>query len=168
LSLRTRLSCGFVNRYNATLACVREMVDEGRIGRLLDLRGSGKKDARGGGKDLWVLDSHSLDMMTTIGGSTLWSQATVSTGGTPITKADAVKEPEGLGLIAGDRIDARWGLWEGVPGFFASVRETGLKQSRFGLMHVGSAGAIQILFDNMPHALLRRMPIWRADRDAPW
>lgn len=164
----TRLSCGFVNRYSETFARVRELLDEGRIGRLLELRGRGKEDARGGGEDLWVLGSHILDMMTTIGGSPQWCQATVSTGGTPITKADAVEGPEGLGLIAGDRIDAMWGLSEGVTGFFATVREAGLKQPPFGLMLVGSAGAIQIRSDNMPHALLRRAPIWRADRDVPW
>ena len=164
----TKLVCGFVNRYSETFARVREMIDDGRIGQLLELRGRGKEDARGGGEDLWVLGSHILDMMASLGGAPQWCQASVSEGGRLITKADAIEGPEGLGRIAGDAIHAMWGLADGPIGFFSSVREAGLKQPPFGLMLIGSSGSIHIRSDQMPHAFIRRVPLWRVDRDVPW
>jgi len=164
----TKLSCGFVNRHSETFARVREMIDDGKIGQLLELRGRGKEDTRGGGEDLWVLGSHILDMMAALGGAPQWCQASVSNAGELITKADAVEAPEGLGLIAGDAIHAMWGLADGPIGYFSSVRAAGLKQPPFGLMLVGSSGSIHIRSDQMPQALIRRVPLWRVDRDVPW
>jgi len=164
----TKLSVAFVNRHADTFARVREMLDEGRIGRLLEMRARGKEDARGGGEDLWVLGGHLLDLMANLGGPPQWCQATASLAGRPVTKADATEGPEGLGLIAGDRIDAMWGLADGITGFFASVREAGRGQPAFGLTLVGTAGAIQIRPDQQPQAFLRRAPLWRVDRDIPW
>jgi predicted dehydrogenase len=81
----TKLQLAYVNRHAATFATVRDLIEEGRIGRLLELRARGKEDHRGGGEDLWVLGSHLLDMMATLGGSPQWCQATVTTAGRPIT-----------------------------------------------------------------------------------
>ena len=107
-------------------------------------------------------------MMASLGGAPQWCQASVSEGGRLITKADAIEGPEGLGLIAGDAIHAMWGLADGPIGFFSSVREAGLKQPPFGLMLIGSSGSIHIRSDQMPHAFIRRVPLWRVDRDVPW
>lgn len=164
----TKLSSAFVNRHSPTYAAVREMVDDGRIGRLLELRGRGKEDKRGGGEDLWVLGCHLVDMMADLGGAPQWCQANVSLGGRPVTAEDFTDGPEGLGMIAGDRIDAMWGLADGVIGHFASVREAGLKQPAFGLTLVGSSGAIHIRPDHLPHAYYRAAPLWRTDKEIPW
>ena len=40
------------------------MVDEGDIGEVLELRGWGKEDHRGGGEDLWVLGSRVMNLMS--------------------------------------------------------------------------------------------------------
>ena len=164
----TKLQVAYVNRHAPTFAVVRDLVESGRIGRLLELRARGKEDARGGGEDLWVLGTHLLDLMTAFGGAPAWCSATVTVQGRPITKADAVDGPEGLGLIAGDAVAAMFGLADGPVGSFASVREAGLKQPAFGLTLVGSAGAIHIRPDQVPHAYLRKAPLWRVDRDFPW
>jgi predicted dehydrogenase len=164
----TKLQLAYVNRHAATFATVRDLVEQGRIGRLLELRARGKEDHRGGGEDLWVLGSHLLDMMAILGGSPQWCQATVSTAGRPITRADAAAGPEGLGLIAGDSVAAMFGLADGPVGYFASVRQAGLKQPAFGLTVVGSAGAIHIRPDHVPLASLRRAPLWRTDKEFPW
>lgn len=164
----TKISCAFVNRHSPVYAVVRDMVDDGRIGKLLELRGRGKEDRRGGGEDLWVLGCHLLDMMADLGGAPKWCEAVVTTQGRPVTKDDFVNGPEGLGMIAGDRIDAMWGLADGVVGHFSSVRDAGLKQPAFGLTLVGSAGAIHIRPDHVPHAYFREAPLWRTDKEFPW
>ena len=164
----TKLALAMVNRHSPTYGVVRDLLEEGRIGRLLELRGRGKEDGRGGGEDLWVLGCHVLDMMADLGGAPRWCQATVTLEGRPIGRGDAHEGPEGLGLIAGDAVAATYGLSDGPIGYFASVREAGQKQPNFGLTLVGTKGSIHIRPDNLPHAYLREAPPWRVDRDVPW
>ena len=164
----TKLQLAFVNRHAATYGTVRELIEAGRIGKLLELRARGKEDHRGGGEDLWVLGSHLLDMMVNLGGGPQWCQATATLAGRPVTKADAVPGPEGIGLVAGDAVTAMFGLADGPVGSFASVRDAGAKQPAFGLTVVGSAGAIHIRPDHVPQAYLREAPLWRTDNDFPW
>jgi predicted dehydrogenase len=157
-----------VNRHSPAYAAARDLIEDGRIGRVLELRGRGKEDARGGGEDLWVLGCHVLDMMVDLGGTPQWCEAAVTLGGRAITKADAVAGPEGIGLIAGDSLNAVFGLADGPIGFFSSVREAGLKQPNFGLTVVGTKGAIHIRPDQVPHAYLREAPLWRVDKEFSW
>lgn len=164
----TKLALAMVNRHGPAYGVVRDLVEDGRIGRLLELRGRGKEDARGGGEDLWVLGCHVLDMMADLGGAPQWCQAVVTRGGRPIAKADAVEGPEGLGLIAGDAVTATFGLADGPVGSFASVREAGLKQPAFGLTLVGTKGTIHVRPDSIPHAFFRDAPPWRVDKEVPW
>lgn len=164
----SKLSLAFVNRHSPAYAAARDLIEEGRIGKVLELRGRGKEDARGGGEDLFVLGCHILDMMIDLGGAPQWCDAFITQGGRPITRADATAGPEGIGPIAGDSINAMFGLADGPIGFFASDREAGLKQPNFGLTVVGTKGAIHIRPDHVPHAYLREAPLWRVDKDFPW
>jgi predicted dehydrogenase len=164
----SKLSLAFVNRHSPAYAAARDLIEEGRIGKVLELRGRGKEDARGGGEDVVVLGCHILDMMVDLGGTPQWCDAFISQGGRPITRADATAGPEGIGPIAGDSINAMFGLADGPTGFFASVRDAGVKQPNFGLTVVGTRGAIHIRPDHVPHAYLREAPLWRVDKDFPW
>jgi predicted dehydrogenase len=164
----TKLSLAYVNRHSPSYLAARDLIEAGRIGTVLELRGRGKEDRRGGGEDLWVLGCHILDMMVNLGGRPEWCMASVAQAGTPITKADAAEGPEGLGLIAGDAVAAMFGLADGPTGYFASVREAGAKQPNFGLTVAGTKGAIHIRPDFVPHAYLREAPLWRIDKDYPW
>jgi len=164
----SKLALAYVNRHSLAYAAARDLIEDGRIGKVLELRGRGKEDARGGGEDLWVLGCHILDMMVDLGGTPQWCEAFVSQGGRPITRADATAGPEGIGPIAGDSVTAMFGLVDGPIGYFASVRDAGLKQPNFGLTVVGTKGAIHIRPDHVPHAYLREAPVWRVDKDFPW
>jgi len=164
----TKLSLAFVNRHSPAYAAARDLIEDGRIGRVLELRGRGKEDARGGGEDLWVLGCHVLDMMVDLGGAPRWCEAAVSVGDRPLRREDAVAGPEGIGAIAGDAIAAMFGLADGPVGYFASVRDAGLKQPNFGLTVVGTKGAVHVRPDFVPHAYFRAAPLWRVDKDVPW
>jgi predicted dehydrogenase len=164
----TKLALAYVNRHSPSYLAARDLIEEGRIGTVLELRGRGKEDRRGGGEDLCVLGCHILDMMVDLGGHPEWCMASVMQAGKPITKADAVEGPEGIGLIAGDAIGAMFGLADGPTGSFATVREAGTKQPNFGLTVAGTKGAIHIRPDFVPHAYLREAPLWRVDKDFPW
>jgi predicted dehydrogenase len=163
-----KLAVAFVNRHSPVYAAVRDLIEAGKIGQLLEIRGRGKEDKRGGGEDLCVLGCHVLDMMADLAGEPKWCAAAVTTGGRVVTKADAIEGPEGLGLIAGDAVNAMFGMADGPICHFASVRDAGLKQPSFGLTLCGTAGAIHIRPDFVPHAHFRAAPVWRVDKDFPW
>ncbi|HBJ83144.1 MAG TPA: 3-chlorobenzoate-3,4-dioxygenase, partial [Verrucomicrobiales bacterium] len=57
-----KLALAHRNRWHPTLPVVKKLVAEGVIGRLLELRGRGKEDRRGGMEDLWILGSHVLNL----------------------------------------------------------------------------------------------------------
>jgi predicted dehydrogenase len=164
----SKLALAYVNRHAPAYAAARDLIEEGRIGKVLEIRGRGKEDARGGGEDLVVLGCHLLDMMVDLGGRPQWCEAVVTQAGRPITKADATDGPEGIGPIAGDSISAMFGLADGPIGYFASVRDAGLKQPNFGLTVLGTKGAIHIRPDHVPQAYLRDAPLWRVDKEFPW
>ena len=164
----TKLGLAFVNRHSPAYLAARDLIEAGRIGKVLEIRCRGKEDKRGGGEDLWVLGCHLLDLMADLGGDPQWCEAAISQNGRPITTQDLAAGPEGIGPIAGDNIAAMFGLADGPIGYFASVREAGLKQPNFGLTVAGSSGAIHIRPDHVPHAYLREAPLWRVDKEFPW
>lgn len=164
----TKLGLALVNRHCPTIAAVSGLIADGKIGQLLELRARGKEDVRGGGEDLWVLGPHVLDLMVHFGGGPQWCAATVTTDGRLITANDLAPGPEGLPPIAGDAITATFGLADGCTGYFASVREAGLKQPNFGLTLLGTKGEIHIRPDHVPQAYFRAAPAWRMNRPYPW
>jgi len=58
-----KLAVAHQTRYSPRLRVVRDLIGAGRLGDLLELRGRGKEDHRGGGEDLMVLGTHLFDMM---------------------------------------------------------------------------------------------------------
>lgn len=163
----SKFALAYVNRHSPAYAAARDLIEDGRIGTVLELRGRGKEDPRGGGEDMIVLGCHILDMMVDLGGAPQWCEASVSQAGRPVTRADATDGPEAIGLIAGDSINAMFGLADGPIGYFASVRDAGLKQPNFGLTVVGTKGAIHIRPDHVPHAYLREARCGGSTRSFP-
>lgn len=142
------------NRYHPVVPVVQRLVKEDTIGRLLELRGRGKEDARGGAQDLWVLGSHLLNLAVAYSGKPLAVSATLSQDGRPVTKADIKDGAEGIGPIAGNEVHARFETECGVPLFFDSVANAGVKASGFGLQLIGTKGIIDFRFDSEPVAQL--------------
>lgn len=148
---------------------VKKLVAGGEIGQLLEMRGRGKEDHRGGGEDLWVLGSHILDLMRFFAGNPTDCHAVVSQAGHPVTKADVVAGNEGLGPLAGDAINARFSFPNGVIGDFATVRKQGGSPSRFGLQLLGSKGIIEVYTGYAEPAWLLRDSSWSPGRSgAKW
>lgn len=130
-------------RYCPRLKVVRDLIGEGRIGRLVELRGRGKEDRRGGGEDLWVLGTHVFDLIHAIGGDPQWCFATVTQDGRPIAKGDVKPGAEGIGPLAGDEVHAMYRLASGATAHFDTVRNAGGSPTRFGLFAYGSKGVIE-------------------------
>jgi predicted dehydrogenase len=145
-----KLAVAHQTRYSPKLAVVKEMLDSGKIGRVLEFRGRGKEDARGGCEDLWVLGTHIMDLIRALGGQPTSCYGVVTTAGHPIGRADVVEGPEGIGPLAGDSVRAMYSMPEGSAAYFASQRNAAGRPSRFGLQIYGSAGVIEILTGYLP------------------
>ena len=150
----TRLALAHRNRYHPVLPVVAKLIEEGAIGRLLEIRARGKEDARGGSLDLWVLGSHVLNLCHYFGGAPLACSATVLQGGEPLVKSHLKEGAEGIGLLGGDEIHARFEMEKGFPVFFDSIAGAGTKEAGFGLQLIGTEGIIDLRGDAEPLAYL--------------
>ena len=139
-----KLGIAHITQYSPVVDKVREIIAAGHIGEVLEVRARGKEDRRGGGLDLWVLGTHVLTLMRTFGGNPSSCSATVSFEGQPVSKDNIFEAPEGIGLIAGDRLHAVYQLENGVVGQFASVKNRRGDPTRFGLMIYGSQGIVEL------------------------
>ncbi len=159
----TKLAIAHQTRYSPKIDIVRDMIAEGRIGRVLELRGRGKEDQRGGGEDLFVLGSHIMNLIRTFGGDPTWCFGSLLIDGRPVERADVKEGPEGLGPLAGDTVRAMYGLPNGVTAYFNSVRGGG-QSSRFGLVICGSNGLIEIQTGYVPNVKYLDDPNWSPGR----
>jgi predicted dehydrogenase len=158
-----KLAIAFQSRYGPRYERVRELIGSGTIGEVLELRGRGKEDQRGGGEDLMVLGPHIMDLIRGLIGDASWCFARVTDGGKPITRASVRPGAEGLGPLAGDRIDAVYGFKDTpVVAHFATARPADKegRNRRFGLRIFGSKGVIEISTGWLPPASLLAEPSW--------
>jgi predicted dehydrogenase len=158
-----KLAIAFQTRYSPRLKVIRDLIGEGRLGDLLELRARGKEDARGGGQDLMVLGTHLFDLMRLVAGEARWCFANLRNDGKAATKADVREGGEGMGPVLGDAIHATYGFDRGVIGTFGSHKAKVGAGARFGLWIYGSKGVVQTTTGSLPKAYFLDDPSWTGD-----
>jgi len=139
-----KLAIAHQRRYSPTMQRIREIIAEGRLGDVLELRARGKEDKRGAGFDLMCLGTHTMDLMRLLAGDPLWCFAEVRDGGKPVTKEHVRKGREGYGPVAGDEINATYRFGGLTMGYFCShLARHGIAE-RWGIRVFGSKGIITI------------------------
>lgn len=159
-----RLAIAHQTRMSPKIAVIRDLIASGRLGRILELRGRGKEDSRGGGQDLWVLGTHVFDLMRVFAGDARWCFARVTVGDRPATPKDVHDAAEGIGRIAGDGIEAMFGFDGGVTAYFSSHRDARADPSRFGLELRGTKGIVEVRTGYLPAAKFLPDPSWSPGR----
>lgn len=149
-----KLALAHRNRQHPVLQVVAKLVREGLVGRVLELRGRGKEDARGGALDLWVLGSHVLNMAAFFGGDPVACSAVVKQDGRLVTRTDVKEGDEGIGPLAGNEVHARFELSDGLMFYFDSIRDAGVREAGFGLQIIGTKGIVDFRADKEPLAHL--------------
>lgn len=149
-----KLAVAHRNRWHPTLAVIDRLIADGEIGNVLELRGRGKGDRRGGGEDLWVLGSHVLNLIHCFGGDPIDCSAVLLQDGRPVDRSDVRPGNEGLGPLAGNEIHARYRMKRGPIAYFDSIADEGTGDASFGLQIVGSEGIINLHCDRDPIAHL--------------
>jgi predicted dehydrogenase len=157
------------NRYHPTLQAIDKLIADGGIGKVLEIRGRGKGDRRGGGEDLWVLGSHTLNLINYFGGKPTSCSAVMRQDGRRVTKADVKGGNEALGLLAGNEVHARYEMSRGMVAYFDSIANDGTASHGFGLQIIGNKGIIGMKCDRHPLAhLVPGNPFEPTDKPRPW
>ena len=123
----TRIAVAHRNRYHPVLSVVQDLIKDGTLGKLLEIRGRGKGDRRGGGEDLWVLGSHVLNVMQFFGGDPTSCSAIMLKDGKQVMPKDIYDGGEALGMLAGNELHARYTFSNNVIGTFDSIAQDGTK-----------------------------------------
>lgn len=156
-------------RYSPRVKAVKDLIAAGRIGDVLEVRGHGKEDRRGGGEDLMVLGTHSFDLMRFLVGDAKWCFARINQGGRKAVAGDVRQAGEQIGPVLGDSIAANYGF-EGltIGSFFTHVAKAGVN-GRYWLEVRGTKGLIHLGFGAVPPAYLCEDPTWMPGKSkAPW
>jgi predicted dehydrogenase len=166
---KVKLAVAHRNRYHPTLQTIDKLLADGQIGRLLEIRGRGKGDRRGGSEDLWVLGSHVLNLMHYFAGNPKSCSAVLRQDGRSVTKADVRDGNEALGPLAGNEVHARYEMQNGVVAYFDSIANDETRNAGFGLQLIGSEGIIAISCDRHPLAhLVPGNPFQPTDQPRSW
>ncbi|MDA1015382.1 MAG: Gfo/Idh/MocA family oxidoreductase [Planctomycetota bacterium] len=161
---KIKIAVAHPTRYSPTLETIKKLIADGAIGKVLEYRGRGKEDRRGGGEDLWVLGTHVMDMIRAIGGKPDWCYATLHQDGRPVTKADVVAGPEGIGPLAGNHVEAMYGMPDGSTAYFGSRQNKQGNPSRYALQIFGSKGIIELLEGILPSVKILQDASWSSGR----
>lgn len=143
-----KLAVAHRNRYHPALPVAQRMVAEGKLGKVLEVRARGKEDQRGGVLDLWVLGSHVLNLIPLFTGAFTGCSATLHHGNKLIEKRDLTVGDEGVGLVGGDRLHARFTTEKGIAVFFDSIKGGG--KGSFGFQLLGTEGVLDFRIDTEP------------------
>lgn len=155
-----KLAIAHQTRYSPRLQRVKEMIAAGQLGDMVELRGRGKEDSRGGGQDLMVLGTHIMDLMRFLAGDARWCHARILHNGKPATRADIREGGEGMGPILGDDLHITYGFDRGAIGSFGTHRAKAGAGTRFGLQVYGTKGVLHLTTGSLPAAYFLDDPSW--------
>lgn len=151
-----KIAVAHQGRLAPNLLLLKQQLDAGLIGDLLEIRVHGKQDKRAGGEDLIVLGTHQFDLVRLFAGDPLWCNARILQSGREVTLADAHPATEGIGPIVGDEIEATFAFPRGVNVHYTSRAQNAKTAGPWGMELIGSKGRARLLNDVFIDAF-----IWR-------
>jgi predicted dehydrogenase len=160
-----KLAIAHTAQYSPVLEVAMQLVNDGAIGQILELRGRGKEDHRGGAEDMWVLGSHIFALMRTFAkGDPTSCSAHITQQSEAIRKEHVVEGNEGLGPLAGDHVQVMYAFNDGVMGYFGSRKGMAANPSRFALQVFGSKGILEIESGYLSAAHILKDGSWSSGR----
>jgi predicted dehydrogenase len=156
-------------RLSPAIVHLKQAIGEGLLGELVELRGYGKQDSRAGGEDLMVLGTHIFDLMRLFAGDPVSCTARVLWKGKDITRADARRVKDDIGLVAGDEVTAQFSFARGVTGNFVSRGILRESVGVWGLELIGSKGSVRLNAGIPPGVFVLKSNGWRPEgRSDQW
>ncbi|PQO39257.1 3-chlorobenzoate-3,4-dioxygenase [Blastopirellula marina] len=149
----TKVAVAHRNRYHPALKHIDKLIESGELGKVLELRGKGKGDHRGGSEDLWVLGTHILNLFCYFGGGQPKSvSGMLLQDGKLVTAQDVKPGNEGLGPLAGNEVHARYLMNNGLVAYYESVANDGTNPDGYCFQIIGSKGVVTWHIDRDPVA----------------
>ena len=156
-----RIAVAHRNRYHPALKQIDRLIEAGKLGRLLEIRGRGLGDRRGGGEDLWVLGSHIMNLIHYFAGEPRSCSGIMLQNGASVTGRDVKDGAEGLGPLAANEVHARYEMTNGVIAYYDSIANDGTGKNAYCLQLIGSEGTVTIHIDRDPVAHFTPGNPWR-------
>lgn len=144
--------------YSPRVKVIRELIRDGKIGDIMELRGHGKEDRRGGGEDMMVLGTHTFDLMRHLVGDAKWCFARIQHQGRKAVSGDIRQPGEPIGPILGDHIVAKYGFGGLTTGSYMTHVAKAGANTRYWLEVRGTKGVIHVGFGILPPAYLCEDP----------
>ena len=129
---------------------LKEEIERGLIGELVQIRSWGKQDKRAGGEDMIVLGIHIFDLMRLFAGDPISCRADVWDKGEAVGKQHAREATESIGLIAGDEVEAHFTFPKQVTATFTSRARLRDTLGPWAVELKGTRGVARILMDVDP------------------
>lgn len=148
----TKIAVAHRNRYHPVLAQIDTLIKNGDLGKLLQIRGRGKGDRRGGGEDLWVLGGHIVNLFCYFAGPPKSCSAVMLQDGRGVTASDVKPGAEGLGPLAANEVHARYETESGVIAYYDSIANDDTRGKAYCLQLIGSQGIVTWHIDRDPVA----------------
>lgn len=163
-----KIAIAHQTRYSPRVARVKEMIAEGKLGDILEVRTRGKEDHRGGGEDLMVLGTHLMDLMRFLLGNPQWCSSRIWMGERFAQKGDIRPGGEEMGPVVGNRLFATYGFAGGVVSTFGSHVARFGSDKRFAMQILGSKGMVVLQTGPLATTMFCEDPSWLPGRGAPW
>jgi predicted dehydrogenase len=158
-----KIAVAHTMRMMPVIVRLRQVIAEGLIGDIVEVRSFGKQDTRAGGEDMMVLGSHLFDLLRMFLGDPLWCTARVLWQGRDIAPADRRSVKDNVGYVAGDEVFAQFAFPEGVNATFTSVAKLREAVGHWGIEFVGSKRAARINCDIAPNVFVHRSNGWKSE-----
>jgi predicted dehydrogenase len=150
-------------RLAPNIVLLKQRLQEGFIGDLLEIRGHGKQDRRSGGEDMIVLGTHLFDLMRLFTGDPHWCSAKILQKGHEIRLQDSHAATESIGPVVGDDIVAQFAFANGVSGTFVSREKNQSVAGPWGLELIGTKNSVRILTGTVPRIYFKKPGAWTGE-----
>jgi len=156
--MESKIAVHHQTRVGAALRAVRETIGRGAIGELLELRASGK--GYYGGYGLLNIGTHLVSNLVALAGHCRAVTATALTGHHVIEPEDVLPSPLGMGVLAGESVEAVLEFDHGVTAHLSHRRRPTVDSLGYGIEIRGSEGR---LYWRPTGAWLLATPHWVPD-----
>jgi len=157
-------------RYSPRVRIAKELIAAGQLGDVLEVRGHGKEDRRGGGEDMMVLGTHTFDLMRFLVGDAKWCFSRIQQkDGRRAVAGDIKQAGEQIGSVVGDLILAEYGFGGLAVGSFSTHVAKDGAGSRYWLEVRGTKGLLHLGFGVFGPSYFCPDPSWMTSKSkAPW